>query len=102
MIASTPQLTASRRAAEVVRGASIEGPGHRQIARARASRRRSGNGRTLIRLGTRRGEPAEEFYKSLGYKEIGVIPGWMIDRAGGRYDHVELYQDLARDTGDKD
>jgi len=27
-------------------------------------------GRTLIRLSTRHGEPAEEFYKSLGYKEV--------------------------------
>jgi ribosomal protein S18 acetylase RimI-like enzyme len=59
-------------------------------------------GRTLIRLSTRHGEPAEEFYKSLGYKEVGVIPGWTIDRTGGRYDHVELYQDLARNGGDKD
>jgi GNAT superfamily N-acetyltransferase len=59
-------------------------------------------GRTLIRLNTRHGEPAEEFYKSLGYKEVGVIPGWTIDRTGERYDHVELYQDLARDPGDRD
>jgi ribosomal protein S18 acetylase RimI-like enzyme len=58
-------------------------------------------GRTLIRLSTRHGEPAEEFYKSLGYKEVGVIPGWTIDRTGERYDHVELYQELARDTGDQ-
>jgi acetyltransferase len=57
-------------------------------------------GRTLIRLSTRHGEPAEKFYKSLGYTEVGVIPGWTIDRTGGRYDHVELYQDLGRDTGD--
>ena len=51
-------------------------------------------GRTLIRLSTRHGEPAEEFYKSLGYREVGVIPGWTIDRSGERYDHVELYQHL--------
>jgi len=30
-----------------------------------------------------------------------VIPGWTIDRTGGRYDHVELYQELGRDTGDQ-
>ena len=54
-------------------------------------------GRTLIRLSTRHGEPAEEFYKSLGYMEIGVIPGWTIDRSGERYDHVELYRDLTRE-----
>ena len=57
-------------------------------------------GRTLIRLSTRHGEPAEEFYKSLGYVEVGVIPGWTIDRSGERYDHVELYQDLTRTNDD--
>jgi acetyltransferase len=60
------------------------------------------NGRTLIRLSTRCGEPAEEFYKSLGYREVGVIPGWTIDRAGERYDHVELYRDLAREGEGRD
>lgn len=55
-------------------------------------------GRTLIRLSTRHGEPSEEFYKSLGYQEVGVIPGWTIDRSGERYDHVEMYRDLTRDT----
>lgn len=57
-------------------------------------------GRTLIRLSTRHGEPAEEFYKSLGYRTVGVIPGWTIDRSGERYDHVELYQDLSRANDD--
>jgi len=57
-------------------------------------------GRTLIRLSTRHGEPAEEFYKSLGYRTVGVIPGWTIDRSGERYDHVELYQDLTRTNDD--
>jgi GNAT superfamily N-acetyltransferase len=57
------------------------------------------NGRTLIHLSTRRGEPAERFYKSLGYKEAGVIPGWTIDRTGERYDHVTLYQDITRESG---
>ena len=57
-------------------------------------------GRTLIRLSTRHGEPAEEFYKSLGYMEVGVIPGWTIDRSGERYDHVELYRDLTREGAD--
>jgi acetyltransferase len=54
------------------------------------------NGRTLISLSTRRGEPAEEFYKGLGYVEAGVIPGWTIGPAGERYDHVTLYQELDR------
>jgi acetyltransferase len=54
------------------------------------------HGRTLISLSTRRGEPAEEFYKRLGYVEAGVIPGWTIGPAGERYDHVTLYQELDR------
>jgi len=54
------------------------------------------HGRTLISLSTRRGEPAEEFYKGLGYVEAGVIPGWTIGPAGEPYDHVTLYQELDR------
>lgn len=53
------------------------------------------NGRTLILLNTRRGEPAEDFYKELGYREVGVIPGWTIGPAGERFDHVTLYQEFA-------
>jgi len=52
------------------------------------------NGRTLILLNTRRGEPAEAFYKGLGYREVGVIPGWTIGAEGERYDHVTLYLEL--------
>lgn len=52
------------------------------------------HGRTLISLSTRRGEQPEDFYKSLGYKEAGVIPGWTIGRAGEKYDHVTMYQEI--------
>lgn len=51
-------------------------------------------GRTLIVLNTRRGEPAETFYKAQAYSEVGVIPGWTVGPAGERYDHVTLYQEL--------
>jgi len=53
------------------------------------------HGRTLISLSTRHNEPAEDFYKALGYKVAGVIPGWTIGPSGEQYDHVTLYQDLA-------
>jgi len=53
------------------------------------------HGRTLILLNTRRGEPAQDFYKALGYREVGVIPGWTIGSEGERFDHVTLYQELA-------
>jgi acetyltransferase len=59
------------------------------------------HGRTLILLSTRHREPAEKFYKSLGYVEVGVVPGWTIDRAGNRYDHVELYRDLTVNFDDQ-
>lgn len=59
------------------------------------------HGRTLILLSTRHQEPAEKFYKSLGYVEVGVVPGWTIDRAGNRYDHVELYRDLTINRDDQ-
>jgi acetyltransferase len=52
------------------------------------------HGRTLITLSTRSGEGPEEFYKSLGYKVAGVIPGWTIGRNGERYDHATLYHEL--------
>ena len=52
-------------------------------------------GRSLILLNTRRGEPAEGFYTALGYREAGVIPGFTIDAGGKRHDTVTLYQDLA-------
>src|SRR5258706_2113658 len=59
------------------------------------------HGRTLILLSTRHQELAEKFYKSLGYVEVGVVPGWTIDRAGNRYDHVELYRDLTVSRDDQ-
>ena len=48
-------------------------------------------GRTLLMLNTRRGEMPEQLYRSLGYREVGVIPGWTIGPQGESYDHVVLY-----------
>jgi acetyltransferase len=50
--------------------------------------------RSLILLNTRHAEPAEDFYKSLGYTQVGVIPGWTIGPAGEKYDHVEMWKQL--------
>ncbi|MEO1199223.1 MAG: GNAT family N-acetyltransferase [Pseudomonadota bacterium] len=36
-------------------------------------------GRTLITLDTRTGDSAEPLYTSLGYKTLGVLPGYCID-----------------------
>jgi acetyltransferase len=52
------------------------------------------NNRTLILLNTRCDLPAVQFYKGLGYREAGVIPGWSIGRSGEKYDHVTMYYNL--------
>jgi hypothetical protein len=46
-------------------------------------------------LNTRKDGRAETFYKRLGYREAGVIPGWTLGPAGERYTHVTLYRELA-------
>lgn len=51
-------------------------------------------GRSLMQLSTRRGGPPEGFYKRLGYRELGVLPGGSIGAAGERHDVVMLYQEL--------
>jgi ribosomal protein S18 acetylase RimI-like enzyme len=52
-------------------------------------------GRSLLLLNTRVGEPAERFYKGLGYREVGVIPGYAHGSEGERYDSLTLYHDLS-------
>jgi ribosomal protein S18 acetylase RimI-like enzyme len=51
-------------------------------------------GRSLVLLSARRGDPAERFYRRLGYREIGVVPGYSIGSAGERYDNVDFYREL--------
>jgi len=51
-------------------------------------------GRSLILLSARRGGTAEDFYKRLGYKAIGVVPGYSVGSGGERYDNVTFYQEL--------
>jgi acetyltransferase len=51
-------------------------------------------GRSLLVLNARRGDPAETFYKRLGYREAGVIPGYMIGASGEACDNVAMYQPL--------
>jgi len=68
------------------------GVGRALVAALHYAARRSH--RSLIVLNTRRGQPAEAFYRRLGYREVGVIPGWTIGPQGERYDHVTLYHEL--------
>jgi acetyltransferase len=51
-------------------------------------------GRTLILLSAHHRGPAERFYKELGYREIGVTPGYFVGPSGERADNVSLYQEL--------
>jgi hypothetical protein len=52
------------------------------------------HGRNLLLLNTRRGGRAEEFYKRLGYREVGVVPGYTMGASGERYDSMALYHQL--------
>jgi hypothetical protein len=52
-------------------------------------------GRTLIVLDTKKGDPAETLYRSLGYTELGVVPNYTRDRAGTFHDTVFFYKQLA-------
>ena len=52
-------------------------------------------GRTLIVLDTKKGDPAETLYRSLGYTELGVVPRYTRDRAGTFHDTVFFYKHLA-------
>jgi acetyltransferase len=50
-------------------------------------------GRSLLLLNARR-DVADRFYKPLGYKEVGVIPGYSLGSNGDRIDTVSLYLEL--------
>lgn len=59
------------------------------LHRAAVERRRS-----LLVLHTRRGQAAVGFYRTLGYREVGIIPGYSMDPDGQRIDDVTMYQEL--------
>jgi GNAT superfamily N-acetyltransferase len=50
--------------------------------------------RTLLTLTTRYDDATHRWYRSLGYNDIGVIPGWTIGPHGERYNHVAMYKEL--------
>ena len=52
------------------------------------------HGRNLLMLNTHRGGRAEEFYKRLGYREVGVVPAYTMGPSGERYDSTALYHQL--------
>lgn len=74
---------------------SLRGQGVGKLLLASLHHTARQRGRSLLLLNTRRGEPAEDFYKGLGYKEVGIVPGYTVGPAGERYDTVALYQELS-------
>jgi acetyltransferase len=76
----------------VATGLRGQGIGRRLLGAIHDSARQ--RGRSLLVLNARRGDPAETFYKRLGYREVGVIPGYMIGPAGEVCDNVAMYRSL--------
>jgi len=97
-----PRWPNARHRAEVQKllvAAAFRGRGiGRALVRAmhKAARQR---GRTLLLLNTRRGDPAEAFYRRLGYREAGVVPGYSVGPVGEAYDNVAMYR-LLRDEAE--
>jgi len=51
-------------------------------------------GKTLLVLDTREGDPSNDLYRALGYREAGRIPGWARDAAGTSSATVFWYKPL--------
>jgi ribosomal protein S18 acetylase RimI-like enzyme len=52
-------------------------------------------GFTLLVLDTKRGDAAESLYRSAGWTEVGVIPGYALNPDGTMCDTVVFYKNLA-------
>lgn len=51
-------------------------------------------GRTLLVLDTRAGDPSNELYRSMGYVEAGRIPGYAQSSGGGLHETVFYYKKI--------
>ncbi len=51
-------------------------------------------GKSLLVLDTREGDPSNDLYRALGYREAGRIPGWARDAAGTLSATVFWYKPL--------
>ena len=56
-------------------------------------------GKTLLVLDTREGDPSNDLYRALGYREAGRIPGWARDAAGTLSATVFWYKPLESPVG---
>jgi GNAT superfamily N-acetyltransferase len=52
-------------------------------------------GKTLLVLDTREGDPSNDLYAALGYREAGRIPGWARDASGALSTTVFWYKPLS-------
>ena len=57
------------------------------------------HGRTLLMHGGRKGEPAEAFYREMGYVEAGVVPGYTWGPDGKPWDYVQFYFQIQAKEG---
>ena len=76
----------------VNRQARRQGLGRRLMAAVEGVAR--DEGRTLLVLDTRQGEPSEEFYATLGYRRAGVIPNFAESADGTLHATVLFYKEL--------
>lgn len=53
-------------------------------------------GITLLTLDTKKGEPAEQLYRKLGWTAVGAIPRYALDPDGTPHDTVLFYKELTR------
>lgn len=51
-------------------------------------------GRTLLLLNARNGGPGERLYLKLGFRKVGVIPGYAARVDGGRSDSAVFYKEI--------
>jgi ribosomal protein S18 acetylase RimI-like enzyme len=56
-------------------------------------------GKTLLVLDTREGDPSNDLYRALDYREAGRIPGWARDASGTVSATVFWYKPLASPSG---
>jgi hypothetical protein len=59
-----------------------------------AARVAAADGRTLLVLDTRHGDPSETLYRSLGYQAAGIIPRYARSASGELHATILMYRDL--------
>lgn len=77
---------------------SVRRQGIGRALMAAAERAALEQGRTLLVLDTRRGDPSEALYRSLGYRAVGAIPRFAMSSADRQlHDTMIFYKELSAD-----